>query len=90
MCECVERVKAKVFNELFLKTMANEEVVSPRCYFENSFIGGGFPLCLPIRVDYLKVAKSGREMKQHKIYNMTLSFCPFCGEKVDKSKEVAE
>ena len=81
MCECVESVKAQVFEKIFLKQVANEVVLSPVCSFENEFIGGSFPLCQPVRVDYKLQTKLGKEIKRHKTYNMTLSYCPFCGEK---------
>lgn len=86
MCDCINKTEDRVFNELFLKEFREVEVVNPRCHFENRYIGGKYPLYAPIRMDYHQKTKSGKEVKKHKVYNMTFSYCPFCGEKINKEE----
>ncbi|WP_407310608.1 hypothetical protein [Desulfosporosinus sp. SB140] len=86
MCDCVQKLEDKIFKEMFLKEMAEVVVINPSCHFENGYIGGSYPLYAPIRVDYFQQTKGGKEVKRHKVYNMTFSYCPFCGEKINKEE----
>lgn len=67
---------------MFLKDKSQITVVDPNCSFENRLLGGSsFPLCIPVRVDYKIRRKSGKQIKQTAVYNITPEYCPFCGVK---------
>jgi hypothetical protein len=83
MCDCVNQVEESILN-MFLKDKSQITVVGPNSSFENRLLGGsGFPLCIPVRVDYKIRRKSGKEVKQTAVYNITPEYCPFCGVKTN-------
>ena len=47
------------------------------------FNSSGLKLFIPFRYEYENVAKSGRVTQKKKEVSMTISHCPFCGEKLD-------
>ncbi|MCO1599872.1 hypothetical protein [Desulfosporosinus nitroreducens] len=87
MCECIEQVQQSVF-DLFKKDVSQVDVIDPRCHFENLLIGSEFPLYIPTIVDYRTISKRGKETKCRRNYTITPEFCPFCGVKIARERDV--
>ena len=86
MCNCLEEQKQRLIeNKDKISELKGKEIKD--AYFVNTGwllnSSGLKQLFIPFRYEYENVAKSGRITQKKKEVLMTISHCPFCGEKLD-------
>ena len=83
MCDCIERTEQEYIKHL-KKTDSNFENVDVEVEFANKalmFDSGKVEVGLPMNINWVHVAKSGRTSNKSKKVNFIMQYCPFCGEK---------
>ena len=85
MCNCLEEQRKRLIeNKDKISELKGKEIKD--AYFVNTgwlLNSSGLKLFIPFRYEYENVAKSGRVTQKKKEVSMTISHCPFCGEKLD-------
>lgn len=82
MCKCIERIENNI-KELFLKENPQGKEITSVTLVGKAFMfdSGKTELSIPVHVYYKKNDRGFR-----KDYNMTTSYCPFCGDEIIKEK----
>ena len=85
MCNCLEEQKQRLIeNKDKFSELKGKELKDT--YFINtgwSLNSSGLKLFIPFRYEYENVTKSGKVTQKKKEVLMSISHCPFCGEKLD-------
>lgn len=86
MCDCLEEKRLKLIEHKDkIPELTGKEIKD--AYFLNTgwlLDSKGLQLFVPFRYEYENVARSGRVTVKKKEISMTIGYCPFCGEKVEK------
>lgn len=89
MCNCIKETEEKYKKHLKEKDPTFKGIEDFEVEFVNKGImleTGTIELVIPIEAEWKHTAKSGRVSTKRKKASFTISFCPFCGEKVDRRK----
>ncbi len=84
MCNCITEIEKRVKEEYAQQYPALRHVgFSNKALMLEGKVTG-MTLFQPIDIDYIKIAKSGREQNKTEVVRMIPSYCPFCGEKLEQ------
>ena len=87
MCDCIKRIKENMRNK-FTETEKDFKDITDVSFENEGFLIGETKsmstLYEPLVVEYTKETKQGKIQQKKKLYSMTQSYCPFCGEKKEK------
>ena len=87
MCDCVKRIKENMKNK-FKETEKDFKEVTNVSFENEGFLFGETKLMStlyePLVIEYTIETKKGKIQNKKKLYSMTHSYCPFCGEKKEK------
>jgi len=92
MCNCTQETEQRYKEHLKNNDSTFKDIEDFEVEFVNKafmFGSGRTELVLPIEVEWKHTAKSGRVSTKRKKSSFAMSFCPFCGEKIDKVKEAS-
>lgn len=87
MCDCIEQFEKKIVEILPEQDPDFKNVKIDECVFENKVLDiktGKIEITMPVKVTWKHTTKAGKEIERHKSIPVSISYCPFCGEKIDK------
>lgn len=84
-CNCIEDIKARLKEKLSKeKEYEGKDInltIGNTCWL---FDGGGKRMYSEVEISYPYVTKTGKDRVKKSSVNITYSYCPFCGKKVEE------